>query len=82
MKVLTGRFLRKALVFYGYILAFLIAVLVVKIAISGAFESFSPGSFLALVLQPLNIYVWGFVTVMYFVFVAVVAGMLKSSGNN
>ena len=80
MQILTREFMKKALKFYGYILIFLAGVLVLRVALSGSFETFSPGRFLSLMLQPLNIYAWAFVTVMYFVFVAVIAVLLKNSG--
>ena len=79
MQILTREFMKKAFKFYGYILIFLVGVLALKVALSGSFETFSPGRFLSLMAQPINIYVWVFVTVMYFVFVAVIAGLLKRS---
>lgn len=63
------RFLKIAIRWYGYILLFLLLALLLKIVLGNPDALVSIDKFAEVALQPINLYVWGFATVLYVVFV-------------
>ncbi len=63
------RFLKTTVRWYGYILLFLLLVLMLKIALGNPDALVSIDKFAEVALQPVNLYVWGFATVLYAIFV-------------